>query len=122
MSSTQAWINPNCSKSRGLKALLDERGIEVEYRHYLETPPSVEEIQQLLTCLPDPDPRQIIRSKEVAYQTLGLEKADRVALIEALVSHPILLERPILVVGDRAIVARPPEKALALLDELPPSY
>jgi arsenate reductase (glutaredoxin) len=116
MPTITAWINSSCSKCRGLIALLDERGSEVKYRHYLDTPPTVDEIHQLLACLPSADPNLIIRSKECAYQDLGLAQADRTALIEAISSHPTLLERPILVVGDRAIVARPPEKALDLLE------
>lgn len=110
-----AWINPRCSKSRGLLALLEEAGHSCQIREYLEDPPSVIELQQALQALGSDDPRVLIREKESLYNELGLADAGREALLEALAAHPSLLERPVLFAGDRAVVARPPEKAHELL-------
>ena len=110
-----AWINPRCSKSRGLVALLEESGQSFRLREYLEDPPSVTELQQALVALGTNDPSVLIRTKESLYSELGLAAADSQQLLEAMAAHPSLLERPVLFAGDRAIVARPPEKAQELL-------
>lgn len=110
-----AWINPRCSKSRGLLALLEEAGHRCRIREYLEDPPSVIELQRALQALGTDDPSVLIREKESLYNELGLADAGSGAKLEALAAHPSLLERPVLFVGDRAVVARPPEKAHELL-------
>jgi arsenate reductase len=110
------WFNPRCSKCRGAEALLCERDIEAEYVPYLETSPSRRDLEHVLTLLGTDDPRAIIRTGEDVYKELGLAGADRDALLDAMAEHPILIERPIVIVGDRAVVARPPEKLLELLD------
>ena len=109
------WFNPRCSKSRGLKALLDERGIEAEYREYLEQPPTVAELENLLERLGTDDALTIMRSKEAAFQEQNLADADTATRLAAIAATPSLMERPILVIGDRAVVARPPERASEIL-------
>ncbi len=109
------WFNPKCSKSRGLKQLLEERGIDAEYREYLEQPPTVMELERILQLLGTQDPLTIIRTKEAPFSEQSLDGADAATLLEAIVNYPILLERPILLLDDRAVVARPPERALEIL-------
>ncbi|HVM20891.1 MAG TPA: arsenate reductase (glutaredoxin) [Mycobacteriales bacterium] len=110
------WANPRCSKSRGAEALLAERGVEVERVLYLETPPSREEIERVLVLLGTDDPRGLTRTGEPLFRELGLADANREQLLDALATHPELIERPVVVRGDRAVVARPPERLLDLLD------
>ena len=110
------WANPRCSKSRGAEALLAERGVEVERVLYLVEPPSRDEIERVLGLLGTDDPRVLVRTGEDAYRELGLADADRDAVLDALAAHPELIERPVVIRGDRAVVARPPERVLELLD------
>lgn len=110
-----AWVNPRCSKSRGLLQLLEDAGREVLQRDYLVDPPSLNELEAALVKLGESDPLVLIRTKEPLYRELSLDQASRRELLEALTAHPALLERPILFAGERAIVARPPELALQLL-------
>ena len=110
------FFNPRCSKCRTVSGLLQERGIEAELIEYLQRPPTRAELERVLRLLGTDDPRSIIRTGEARYRELGLEAADRDALLDALVANPVLIERPIVVVGDRAVVARPPERLLELLD------
>ena len=112
----EIYFNSGCSKCRKLGELLEERGLKVEYRHYLDSPLSREEIEVLLEKLGLADPAQIVRQKEAVYTELGLATATRKGLIDALTQHPVLLERPIVSRNGKAIIARPPELALALLD------
>jgi arsenate reductase len=108
------WHNPRCSKSRAALALLAERGIEPEIRLYLKTPPTVPEVLALADRLGRPL-REILRRKEPPYRALNLAVADDVTLAAAVAENPILLERPILDTGTRAILGRPPESILVLL-------
>ncbi len=109
------WYNPRCSKCQRALALLRERGIDPELRRYLEEPPTPEELEALLAKLGLP-PHAVARSKEDEYQALRLsERTPRDEMIRALSQHPRILERPILVHGDRALVARPPERVLELV-------
>ena len=110
------WANPRCSKSRGAETLLADRGIEVERVLYLSTPPSRAEIERVLSLLGADDPRALVRTGEPAYRDLGLAGADRDALLDALAEHPELIERPVVIRGNRAVVARPPERLLELLE------
>ena len=114
MSDWTIWTNPRCSKSRGAEKLLAEQGIEVTRVLYLDTPPSRDELVQLLRKLDTDDPRVITRVDEPEYT--GLEQAGRDELLDALARHPTLIERPVVIRGDRAVVARPPELLLELLD------
>ena len=109
------WFNPQCSKCRTVHGLLEERGVAADYYRYLDDAPSRNEIERVLTLIGTDDPRQIVRTGESVYKELNLAAASRDELLDAMVAHPILIERPIVIVGDRAVVARPPEKALDLL-------
>ncbi len=111
------YFNPACSNCRTAQGLLAERGIDADYVRYLEQAPSREELERVLRLLGTDDPRDIIRTKEPEYAQLGLETAGRDELLEAMAAHPVLIQRPIVIRGDRAVVARPPERLLELLDE-----
>jgi arsenate reductase len=103
------WHNPRCSKSRAGVEYLEEKGIGFEIIKYLDTPPSVEEIREVLTKLSLPA-RELMRTKEAIYKELNLkEVTDEAKLIEAMAEHPKLIERPVVIHGDRAVVARPTE-------------
>lgn len=117
MSDVTIWHNPRCSKSRGACSLLDERGIDRDVRRYLDEPPSRAELERVLTLLGTHDPRQMVRTGERIYRELGLDEADRDALLDAMVEHPRLIERPIVIRGDRAVIGRPPERVEELLDD-----
>ncbi|MCE4071401.1 MULTISPECIES: arsenate reductase (glutaredoxin) [Pseudomonas] len=116
MSQISLFHNPRCSKSRGALELLEERGIQPEIIRYLETPPSAAELKALLGKL-GIGARQLLRTGEDEYKELNLANPalgdDQ--LIEAMASHPKLIERPILIVGDKAVIGRPPEKVLEIL-------
>ena len=114
-SEPRLYVNEEYSKCRSALALLDEHAVEAEHVRYLEEPPTVAELQRLMAMLAIDDPRRMMRTGEPAYAELGLENATPAQLLEAITTHPILLERPIFVVGDRAVIARPPERLLELL-------
>jgi arsenate reductase len=107
--------NPRCSKSRAAHALLIERGVAFVERRYLEEPLSRAELASLRERLGRP-PSEWVRSDESAFRDAGLgPSSNEAALLDAMAAHPILIERPILVRGARAVVGRPPESVLALL-------
>lgn len=110
------YHNPRCSKSRGALELLESAGHSISVRRYLETPPSAGELKTLLGKL-GITARQLLRSGEDEYKSLKLDNPalDDDALIAAMAAHPKLIERPILITGERAVVGRPPEKVLELL-------
>ncbi len=114
---TTVWFNPSCSKCRTAQGLLAERGIEATYVEYLSQAPTVEELRHLLTLLGTSDPRAIARVHEPTWSQLALDDASDDQILEAMHEYPILIERPIVIVGDRAVVARPPERVLDLLDD-----
>ncbi|RKQ69779.1 arsenate reductase [Litorimonas taeanensis] len=110
------YHNPRCSKSRQTLAIIEAAGQSPEIVRYLENPLSTEEIKTLLSKLGLTDPRDIMRKGEAIYKELGLKcETDAQALIEAIASHPKLLERPIVVKGSEAIMGRPPENVNKLL-------
>jgi arsenate reductase len=109
------FVNPSCSKCRSALSLLDEHGIEAEFVRYLDEPPAVEDLERLMALLGIEDPRQMMRAGEPLYSELALDDRPRAELLEAITRHPTLLERPIFVLGDRAVIARPPERLLELL-------
>lgn len=113
---TSVFFNPECSNCRTAAAILEERGVDAEYIRYLETSPTRADLEAVLVKLGTDDPRDIVRAKEPVYAELNLDAADRDQLLDAMVAHPILIQRPIVIHGDRAIVARPPERLLELLD------
>ena len=110
------YHNPRCTKSRQTLALLKERGIEPEVIEYLKTPPSFEELTDILDKL-GIGPRDLMRKQEAEYKANGLDNdsLDQQALIQAMVDHPILIERPIVLADDKAAIGRPPENVLAIL-------
>jgi len=110
------YHNPRCAKSRAALKLLRERGVEPRVVEYLKTPPSQAEIERLLKML-GMEPRALMRRKEKAYKALGLDDPSlkRRDLVRAMHEHPILIERPIVVRGERAVLGRPPERVLELL-------
>ena len=110
------YHNPRCSKSRETLKLLRDRGIEPEVVEYLKHPPSAVELDGLLRAL-GKQPRDLMRHKEAPYAALNLDDPGmtRGDLVMAMVENPVLIERPIVVVGDRAAVGRPPEAVLAIL-------
>ncbi|BAP80372.1 arsenate reductase [Pseudomonas sp. MT-1] len=110
------YHNPRCSKSRSALELLEQRGLSPSVIRYLETPPSAAELKQILARL-GISPRQLLRSGEEEYKTLNLADPTLTdgQIIDAMVAHPKLIERPILVAGDVAVIGRPPEKVLEIL-------
>jgi arsenate reductase len=111
----QLYVSYECSKCRSALAILDEHAVEAEHVRYLEEPPTVADLQRLMALLAIDDPRRMMRTGEPVYAELALENATPDQLLEAITTHPVLLERPIFVVGDRAVIARPPERLLELL-------
>ncbi|MDR2876948.1 MAG: arsenate reductase (glutaredoxin) [Chromatiales bacterium] len=110
------YHNPRCSKSRAALELLRERGIEPQIIEYLHAPPDAATIKQLLRKL-GMKPRELLRKSELAFRELDLADASKsdADLINAMASHPALIERPIVIVDDKAVVGRPPELILELL-------
>jgi arsenate reductase len=113
--------NPRCSKSRAAHALLCERGVAFSPRLYLEDPLDREELAALRERLGRPA-AEWVRSGEAAYAAAGLDAGSSdAAILDAMAAHPILVERPILVRGARAVVGRPTERILELIGGLRPS-
>jgi len=110
------YHNARCSKSRATLALLEQRVGTCEVVNYLDTPPSAAELGVLLKQL-DMTARQLLRAGEAEYQSLGLDDPtlDDATLIAAMVAHPKLIERPIVVANGKAVIGRPPEAVLAIL-------
>jgi arsenate reductase (glutaredoxin) len=110
------YHNPRCSKSRATLALLEERGIDVEVVEYLKTPPTRDELKSLLDKL-GIRAADLIRKGEQAFKDSGktADSPER-ELIDLMVQNPVLIERPILVVGGRARIGRPPESVLELIE------
>ena len=116
MSKVTIWHNPRCSKSRNAATLLEEQGVDAEVVKYLETPPSKDEIKEVLKML-GISARELMRTKEAIYKELGLKDVeDEEKLIEAMVEHPKLIERPIVIKDGKAAIGRPIEKIVDLLN------
>lgn len=116
MTDLTLYHNPRCSKSRGALELLEQRGLTPTIVRYLETPPDAATLKALLGKL-GIAPRQLLRSGEDEYKALDLANPalTDTQLIDAMVQHPKLIERPILIAGDKAVIGRPPEKVLEIL-------
>lgn len=116
MNNVVIYHNPRCSKSRQTLALLQERGIDPEQVLYLETPPAPAELRRLLKRL-NMTARDLLRKGEAEFRDLNLSDnaLSESQLIDAMSSHPRLIERPIVVMGDRAVIGRPPENVLELI-------
>ncbi|MCK9529849.1 MAG: arsenate reductase (glutaredoxin) [Gammaproteobacteria bacterium] len=110
------YHNPRCSKSRGALELLQQNGVTAQVVEYLKTPPDRRTLEELLALL-GIGPRELLRKGEEEYSALELDNPalGHAELIDAMLAHPKLIERPIVVVGDKAIIGRPPEKILELL-------
>jgi arsenate reductase (glutaredoxin) len=110
------YHNPRCSKSRETLQLLKDNGVEPEVVEYLKTPLDEAGLERVLAML-GIEPAELLRKKEPSYAELGLEQklGDRRALIKAMVEHPVLMERPIVVRGGKARLGRPPERVLDIL-------
>ncbi len=111
------WFNPSCSKCRTAQGLLAERGVDTELVRYLDEAPTREDLERVMGMLGINDPRDMMRESEAIYAEEGLAEATPEERLEAMVRHPSLIQRPIVIVGDRAIIARPPERLLELLDD-----
>ena len=115
MSDVTIYHNPRCSKSRNTLALLEENGVSPRVVLYLETQPAAQEISGLLAKL-GMTAGQLVRSGEDVYKECGLNKDSSDAeVLAAMADHPKLIERPIVVKGDRAVIGRPPESVLELI-------
>lgn len=116
MPSITLYHNARCSKSRAALERLQAAGCSVDIVNYLDSPPNAAELRELLRML-NFTPRQLLRTGEEAYKTLNLADSalSDEQLLAALCAHPRLIERPIAVCGDKAVVGRPPERVLELL-------
>jgi arsenate reductase (glutaredoxin) len=110
------YHNPRCSKSRQTLQLLIARGIDVEIIEYLKTPPSVDELDDILQKL-GLEPRQLMRQKQAEYQQNNLDDVtlDKLSLLAFMVKYPVLIERPIVVANGKAALGRPPEAVISIL-------
>jgi len=102
------WHNPRCSKSRITLQMLRDRGVEPTILEYLKTPPSADDIRAVAARL-GVEPKAMMRTKEAVFRELDLGAADDGALVGAMADHPILIERPVVIAGDQAVLGRPPE-------------
>jgi arsenate reductase len=108
MSNTTIWHNPRCSKSREAVAISEELKVASEIVKYLDETPSKEELKKVLTMLGFESVREWMRTKESIYKELNLqEESDEERLLDAMVENPKLIERPVIIKGDRAIIGRP---------------
>lgn len=114
----EIWHNPRCSKSRATLKILEDSGADVWVRRYLDNPPGVGELTDVIERL-GIEPIELVRRKEAEAREIGLDEGehDAPAVLEAMVRHPILIERPVVLAQDgRAVIGRPPEKVRELLD------
>ena len=111
------YHNPRCSKSRATLQLLEDNGINPQVFHYLETPPDHQQLDSILRGL-DKEPRELLRKNGPEYPELDIDNPSlgRDHLIEIMITNPCLIERPIVLAGDRIVIGRPPESVLELLN------
>lgn len=111
------YFNPQCSNARGAVEILREKGVEFDVHEYLEQPLDRAALEQILDAIPNP-PADLVR-KDKRFEELGLAAGDyqtRDAVVGLLLEHPELMQRPVVFRGDRALITRPPEQVLRLLD------
>ena len=111
------YHNPSCSKSRGALEILADKGVEHDVVEYLKGPPDRASLERILDSVDDA-PAELVR-KDGRFDELGLTASDyttREAVVELLLEHPELMQRPVIFRGERAVIARPSEKVLELLD------
>lgn len=111
---TTIWHNPRCSKSRTTLELIKDAGVTPMIRLYQDDAPTADEIRAALALLNIPA-SALIRTGEAVYKELGLKTADEDTLIKAMADHPKLIERPVVINGDKAALGRPPESVLEIL-------
>lgn len=116
MDDVTVWFNPRCSKCRTTRDILGAEGITCELVEYLHDTPPRAEIERVLGLLGFDDPRAMMRTEEPDYAELDLADGDRDRLIDAMIERPILIQRPIVIRGDRAVIGRPVERIRELLD------
>ncbi|HUK57319.1 MAG TPA: arsenate reductase (glutaredoxin) [Nitrospiria bacterium] len=116
MAEVTIYHNPRCGTSRKTLELIRKKGIEPDVVEYLKTPPTEKELDRILTLL-KMEPRELIRTKETEYKKFKLDqpKLSRTDLIAAMVKHPILIQRPIVLSKGRAALGRPPENVEKIL-------
>jgi arsenate reductase len=108
MSSIKIWHNPRCSKSREAVAISEDIGVQAEIYKYLEEQPDEEILKEILAMLGFSSAREWMRTKEEIYKELNLQaQEDEAKLIEAMAANPKLIERPVIIKGDKAIIGRP---------------
>jgi arsenate reductase (glutaredoxin) len=108
--SVVVYHNPSCSKSRGALEVLSEQGVDANVVEYLKAPPDRATLVRIVDAIPNP-PADLVR-KDKRFKELGLDAADyttKAAVVKLLLEHPELMERPVVFVGERAVIARPPE-------------
>ena len=109
--------NQACSKSRGALAILEEQGVSYEVIRYLDTPPDRATLERILDSISDA-PKELVRTGDDKFKALGIPKADvttREQVIDVLLAHPEVMQRPVVFVGNKAVIARPSERVLDLL-------
>ena len=113
---TTLYHNPRCSKSRATLELLNSRGVEPQIIEYLKSPPDAATLKKILSLL-GLGPRELMRQNETAYKEAGLDNPDLNDddLINAMIEHPVLIERPIFLANGKAAIGRPPENVLIIL-------
>ncbi|MEY2566977.1 MAG: hypothetical protein QOE35_1506 [Actinomycetota bacterium] len=109
------WFNPNCSKCRGARDILAGEDVSCDIVRYLEDAPTRTELERVMGLLGITDPRAMMRTGEAVYRELGLADAGADQLLDAMTAHPVLIERPIVIRGERAVIGRPPERVRELL-------
>ena len=114
--SVTIFHNPRCSKSRQTLSLIQEKNIDINIIEYLKTPPDISQLKLILKKL-GYEPRQLMRKSEQIYKDLDLGNENKTAedLIIAMTQNPILIERPIVLSGEKAAIGRPPESVLNIL-------
>lgn len=114
----EIFHNPSCSKSRGALEILNERGVDANIVRYLDTPPDRATLERILDAIED-EPVALVRTGDQKFKDAGLTNADvatREQVVDVLLKHPEVMERPVVFVGKKAVIARPSERVLELLD------
>jgi arsenate reductase (glutaredoxin) len=117
VSDVEIFHNPSCSKSRGALQILEERGVDANVVRYLDTPPDRATIERILDAIDD-EPIALVRTGDAKFKDAGLTKADvqtRAQVVDVLLKHPEVMERPVVFVGNKAVIARPSERVLEIL-------
>jgi arsenate reductase len=119
MTTVTLYHNPRCSKSRGALEILRDAGVDLQVIEYLDDPPKREDLEHILSLLPGP-PAELVRAGDARFAELGLDAGSTrsaEAVVELLLQHPELMQRPVAVRGARAVIARPSEEVRKILEE-----